>query len=304
MVPALQSGEMTLTRRTLWFSVYAAAVAASSITVLRTLVQVSRADDSASHVLLVPAISIALIYYSRRTIFAAVSSAWLGGTLVILAGLALVVIGATGWAAGSDPSFRLMVAGLVGMWIGGFLLFYGREAFRTAVFPLFFLLFTIPIPATVLDGAVEFLKVGSTETTAALFRITGTTFHREGFVFFLPKFAIEVADQCSGIRSSIALMLTALIAGHLSLNSSWRKMLLVVAVLPIAIFKNAVRIVGLSLLASYVHPGFLVGRLHREGGIVFFLMGLALLASVLALLSRSDAERGLAERRKPATTLS
>ena len=54
------------------------------------------------------------------------------------------------------------------------------------------------------------------------------------------------------------------------------------------VLKNGVRIFTLTLLASYVDPGFLYGRLHREGGVVFFLLGLLLLAPLLWVLQRSE----------------
>jgi len=56
----------------------------------------------------------------------------------------------------------------------------------------------------------------------------------------------------------------------------------------VMILKNAIRIVTLTLLASYVDPGFLYGNLHREGGVVFFLLGLALMAPVLWWLERGE----------------
>ena len=54
------------------------------------------------------------------------------------------------------------------------------------------------------------------------------------------------------------------------------------------IVKNGIRIVTLTLLAIYVDPSFLYGRLHREGGIVFFLIGLLLLLPVYLLLQDPD----------------
>ena len=149
----------------------------------------------------------------------------------------------------------------------------------------------IPIPPLMIDRATSVLKVASTETVAGLFTLTGTPYTREGFVFSLPTFTIEVADQCSGIRSSIALLITSLIAGHVSLRRWWWKVLLVLAVLPIAVFKNGLRIVTLSLLAIHSDPSFLVGRLHHEGGVVFFLLGLAMLAPVLAGLRWMERNR-------------
>jgi len=54
------------------------------------------------------------------------------------------------------------------------------------------------------------------------------------------------------------------------------------------VLKNGIRIVTLSLLAVYVDPNFLFGTLHRDGGIVFFLLGLLLLLPVLLLLQRGE----------------
>jgi len=107
-------------------------------------------------------------------------------------------------------------------------------------------------------------------------------------VFSLPMFAIEVADACSGIRSSIALLLTGLLAGHMFLRDSWAKACVVAAILPVTILKNGIRIVTLSMLAIHVDPEFLTGQLHHEGGVVFFVLGLVILAPVLAVLRKSE----------------
>jgi hypothetical protein len=70
-----------------------------------------------------------------------------------------------------------------------------ETAARAAIFPLLFLAFTIPIPEPLIAGATQVLKSGSTETVAGLFTLTGTPYHRVGFVFSLPMFAIEVAER-------------------------------------------------------------------------------------------------------------
>jgi exosortase len=156
------------------------------------------------------------------------------------------------------------------------------------MFPLAFLVFMVPMPAIAIDAATRFLKVGSTELVAGLFTLTGTPHFREGFVFTLPDLVIEIADECSGIRSSIALLLTSLLAGHTFLRSPWGRLALVLVILPIALFKNAVRIVALSLLAIHVDPSFLTGQLHHEGGILFFLMALGLLLPIFVLVRRFE----------------
>ena len=79
-----------------------------------------------------------------------------------------------------------------------------------------------------------------------------------GKVFFaLPALAIEVAEECSGIRSSLALLITGLLAGHMLLRTPWTRTALMAAIVPIAIMKNAVRIVVLTLRSTYVDRGFI-----------------------------------------------
>ena len=63
---------------------------------------------------------------------------------------------------------------------------------------------------------------------------------------------------------------------------------MVLAGIVVMIIKNGIRIVTLTLLANYVDPGFLYGNLHREGGVVFFMIGLLLLVPVLWLLQRGE----------------
>ena len=90
------------------------------------------------------------------------------------------------------------------------------------------------------------------------------------------------------ILRAIALLITTLLAGHLFLRSGWGKAALMLAALPLLVVKNGIRIVTLSLLSIYVDPSFLTGRLHQEGGIVFFLLALVILSPVLLWLQKSE----------------
>ena len=103
---------------------------------------------------------------------------------------------------------------------------------------------------------------------------------------------MEVAKECSGIRSGLALFITALLASHLFLRSWWKKLILILCFLPITMFKNGIRIVTLTLLGTYVDPRILQSDLHREGGIPFFILALLLLAPVLYFLRKSEGQSG------------
>ena len=157
---------------------------------------------------------------------------------------------------------------------------------------LLLLLLAVPLPDFLLAPAVYFLQKGSAELVAALFDLVGIPFLRQGFIFELGRFTIEIAEECSGIRSSMAVLILALLAAHFYLRSSWKQALFILCSLFIMIVKNGVRIATLTILALYVDPSFLFGKLHRDGGVVFFVLGLVLLLPVLWLLGRREGPAG------------
>jgi exosortase len=122
-----------------------------------------------------------------------------------------------------------------------------------------------------------------------LFRLSGIPFLKEGPVFHLPGMSIEVAKECSGIRSSLALFITAILAGHLFLKTDWKKFILVLSVFPITVLKNGIRIATLSSLAVYVDQRFIIDSfLHRAGGFLFYIPALVLLGIALWWLRKSE----------------
>jgi exosortase len=183
---------------------------------------------------------------------------------------------------------RLSVAAtlIVLGWIAVFILFYGTSSFKAAAFPLLFLLLMSPIPVVLAQHIVSVLQKGSAETCYALFRLMGVPVIRHGFLFSLPGVDIEVAEQCSGIHSGLSLFIVGLLADHFLLQGAWKKACFVLCILPVAIFKNAIRIVTIAWLGIHVSPGFFHGALHRQGGLPFSLLSLAMMAALLWLLRR------------------
>jgi len=224
------------------------------------------------------------MFIDRRRIFKSLSSDAAVGLALLIPGIVAVL-----WSMRTQPvSPSLCAFGLVLVWIAGFALAFGREALKAARFPLLFLFLFIPLPEALLSRVVYFLQKGSAEISALLFGLTPLPVLREGFVFRLPRFSIEVARECSGIRSSIALLVIAILVGRFFLRTWWKQVVFVLAGIVVMIVKNGIRIVTLTVLATYVDPGFLYGNLHREGGVVFFLIGLLLLAPVFWILQTGE----------------
>ena len=247
-----------------------------------------------SHIVLIPLVSIYLIYQNRKSIFLETVYSLSTGIPLLLIGALLFFLGLVLKTQLNLNDFTsIIVLSAVVFVNGAFILFYGIETFKAAIFPLLFLIFMIPIPSLLMDRFIYFLQVGSTEFTNILLIASGVPFFRDGFVFQLSGINVEVAKQCSGIRSSLALSITAILAGHLFLKTRWKTVVLVLSIIPITMFKNGIRIVTLALLGSYVDERIVTNStLHTDGGILFFIVGLALLAPILFFLRKSEKTKG------------
>jgi exosortase len=255
---------------------------------LRDLLALVWDDDAYSHIPFVLAVSAFFLVADRKRIFAAPAGPRGMPVAIAIAGAAGVALaGVNPWHWSESDQISLLVLGFVLLWSGAFGIFFGEDAMRTARFPLLFLWFAIPMPKAVLSEIIALLQRASADTVDLVFRLFHTPAARQGFEFALPGVTIRVAEECSGIRSTLALVMTAVLAGHLWLRSFGRSLLLCLTVIPIAILKNALRIAVLSWLAVYVDMRFLTGSIHhRYGGMIFFVVGLLMMWAVLALLQR------------------
>lgn len=242
--------------------------------------------DQYSQVAFMPIVSLYLILRRRKDIFADSRFSIVPGTIVIALGLTLMLAVMLGKGKLNQQDYATaMMPSLVVLTIGDFVLFFGTNTFRAARFPLLILALMIPAPSWLWHPTVGFLQQGSAMVTAFVFKLTSVPFVQDGLVFHLPRdLNIRIASECSGIRSSIALLIASLAASDIFLRKGWTKLVLNLAVLPLSLFKNGLRIVALSLLSIYVDRGFMFGDLHRKGGIVFYLIAVAVLTILLWVL--------------------
>jgi exosortase len=277
-----------VSKRWLLFGVWVAVSSLLFAKPLIALVHLSLTNDDASHLIVIPFLTAGLVFIERRAIFNHPSFSAGGGIFLFLS-----VIIAIGVRLADDimtPDLRLTgnVLAVILLWIAGFAFSFGKAAVKSAYFSLLFLFLTVPLPNFLLERIISLLQAGSAEITEVLFNLTGVPALREGLVFHLARVNIEVARECSGIRSTIALLILALPVVHYGLHALWKKLFFLACAFFMMILKNGMRIVTLTLLAMYVDPSFLFGKLHRDGGIVFFLLGLLLLLPVLILLRRGE----------------
>jgi exosortase C (VPDSG-CTERM-specific) len=258
------------------------------------------ADSSLhSYILLIPFVSGYLLYL-RRDQLPKERVADLPFGIVLLAG-GLGVFLFTHWLAfaGRAPADNyyfvlLTISFLCCLAAGGFF-FFGRDWMRAAAFPLAYLIFMVPMPDAMADVLQSASKYASAEVANLFFHLSGTPFLRAGLIFQLPDITIEVAQECSGIRSSWVLLMTSILAANLFLKTPWRRFALVAFVIPLAILRNGFRIVVIGLLCVNVGPQMIHSVIHRRGGPVFFALSLIPLLLLLWWLHKGEARARPAE---------
>ncbi len=292
MTSPFQSGENLPARRRLLIALSAAALLSATLLgpSLAGLFRLATRDERYTHVLFVPLAVAGLLFLRRRRIPPPETSPAAGATFFVLAATAYVL----SWLPASGPSplaahrLTLATVALVLGWISVFATLWGWRALRTAGFECLLLFATVPLPESWVGSFETFLQLASADATHVLLRWAALPVFREGLHFTLPGVTIEIARECSGIRSSNALLLAALVLGRLFLRSPARQILFVGFALVIAVLKNALRISTLAWLGTYVSRDYLSGDLHHRGGAVFFAIGLAALAPLVLLLQRGD----------------
>jgi exosortase len=292
MHSAALHGPQVLRWKTAWLAIYIAACVTLFLNPLRELFRLSISTDTYSHILVIPFISICMIYVEREAILQRIgSTSRFAAPLFSIGILFYALSGKFDLPISADASLALAILGFLFLIWSGFYWVFGSRAFCAGLFPLLFLLLMVPLPESVIDRFIVWLQWGSGDVTSWIFHATGTPVVRDGLFFTLPSVTIEIAKECSGIRSATALLITCLAASYLLLRLPWTRAVLLFATIPVLILKNGIRITTLTLLAIHVDHGFLDGRLHHQGGVVFFAVGLLMLLPILWWLQRIERNR-------------
>jgi len=242
-----------------------------------------------SHGFLIPFFAAFLLWDKRNELRATpITPSWAGISLVIL-GLFVLVLG----VLGADlffqrTSFVILVSGII--WT-----LLGKAMLGQVKFVLFVLVLAIPLP-TILFNQITFpLQLRASELASGLLRVVGVPVLQDGNVINLPAMPLEVAEACSGIRSLMSLFTVAVIYGYFLERQTWRRVVLALSSVPIAVAANVARIFGTGLCVQYWDPQKALGFFHEFSGWLMFLVSLSCLYLV-HLAMRTLAREG----RRPA----
>jgi exosortase len=258
---------------------------------LASTLALAASNDEYTHIVLILPVAATLILMDWHTTRQMAIRNPRGGAAFLLT--ALVAIACTRrWSVGlsSDVRLSLGMLALVLWWVGSFVLCFGIRISRALLFPLCFLFWMVPFPKILLDAVIRLLQHGSALSARLLFASAAVPVAQDGLMLSIPGLTVEVAKECSSIRSSLMLLVTTMVLAQLLLRSPWRKVLVIVLAIPLSVAKNGLRIFTLAMLGTRVDPAFLNGRLHRQGGIVFFAIALCVIFLLLWILRQTEPE--------------
>lgn len=235
-------------------------------------------DPDYSHGFFVPLFVAYVLWNQRKELLALPRSpSWFG--LVIIAGaLSILIVGVLGAELFlSRSSLVILLAGLV-------VYFLGWQHFRKALFAWAFLFLMIPIPVIIYNHIAFPLQLFASRVAGISLEFLHVPVLQEGNILQLPAMTLEVAEACSGIRSLLSLVTLAIIYGYFLESKTFRRILLVLAAIPIAIAANGLRLVVTGLLVHYWGPAEAQGFFHLFEGWVVFVVSLVMLFGVHALM--------------------
>jgi exosortase len=233
----------------------------------------------ASHGFLVFPFAAYLVWSRRTTLCRTELRPTSSGVAIVAVGLTILVLGMFGAELFlSRISLLVSLAGLI-------LSFGGRKLLAELRFPLLILLLAIPIPAIIYNQITLPLQTLAAKAAAVLLPVFAVPVLREGHVIVLPSMKLEVAQACSGIRSLMSLLTVSILYGYFLETSLWKRTVLALASVPIAVAANCLRIVGTGLCVQYWDPDKALGFFHEFSGWVIFLVSLSCLYLVHRAMS-------------------
>ncbi|MCH8292486.1 EpsI family protein [Candidatus Poribacteria bacterium] len=232
-----------------------------------------RNESYYSHGILIPLLSAFLIWRVRRQLREIPIQCDNSGLLMLVGGLLMHLLSA--WMRIHFTSGLSIVMVLFGMvW---YLL--GFKMTKALWFPLFFLVFMVPMPMDLISRTTLHLKLFAASLGSSLTNFLGTPNIQEGSIVYLPTTVVTIDAPCSGLRSLITFLAMGSLYAYLASGGktlvNLRKWSLVLLCVPIAIFANLIRVVLILIIANRYGIAIITNDfLHKSFGLLVFVIGL------------------------------
>lgn len=202
------------------------------------------------------------------------------GVAVLTLALALYVVGRSQDLLILDALSQLFTLA------AGLLLYRGWAGLRLMWFPVFFLLFTLPVPGSIVDQITAPLKAAVSTVSEHLLYWAGYPIARSGVTLMIGPYQLLVADACAGLNSIFALEAIGIFyMSVMEHTNRLRNVLLAALILPISFVSNVLRVVTLVLVTYYFGDEVGQGFVHGFAGIMLFIAATLLMVLVDSVLS-------------------
>jgi exosortase B len=231
------------------------------------------ATDEQGHGPIILAVSIWLLYGKRHELAAAASNPlpWLGWPLLAFA-LVLYAFGR------SQSIIMFEILSQILVLVSLLLVFKGQRALRVVWFPLFFMLFMVPLPEALVASVTAPLKSAVSAVASSLLYNVGYPVGRSGVVMTVGPYQLLVADACAGLNSMFTLeALGMLYMNLMRYTSAPRNIALAILLIPTAFIANIVRVMILVLVTYHFGDEAGQGFVHSFAGMVLFMVALGLM---------------------------
>ena len=237
-------------------------------------------DANYTHGFVVPLFSGFLAWRERTRLTATVPRGSLLGLALLIGGIGILILGSIG-----SENF-LMRSSLIIVLAGLVLFHFGTRVLRILFFPLAFLFFMVPLPGVVFYAVTFPLQRFAAEQAAWTLDLLGVPVLLDGNVIHLSQITLGVTEACSGIRSLISLLASAVAWAYLTLPLGLIALAFVLLAIPITIFANAARVVATGLIGQWLGVEYASGFFHEFAGLAVYSLAVAGLGGVYILARR------------------
>jgi len=212
-------------------------------------------------------------------------------------GLLLYIVGR------SQDIILFELGSLVWVLAGVVLIVHGPAALKVLWFPLFFMLFMIPLPGPIVDAMTQPMKIAVSYVAESILYSAGYPIGRSGVILHIGQYQLLVADACAGLQTLFTLEAMGLLYLNLVRRDSlYRNVTLAILIVPISFIANVLRVMVLSLITYHFGDEAGQGFMHGFAGIVLFLIALILIIGADTLVQMAPRfRRRRADRPVPET---
>lgn len=265
-------------------------VAALFFPVLRVLYSYRWDALGYTHAFFILPVSLGLAWWKRKELLGAFSET--EGRFGPVA-LVILIFGGLMYLFGWRQDYMVIATLALIPFLYGFIGFiYGRAVQRVLLFPVLYLLLLVPPPFAILDSITLPLRYISAAGVELIFCLFHYPFERQGLMYVVKGQEMMVDAACSGFRSLITMFSLGIVYVYVNKSSAIKKAVLVLAILPLSILGNILRIIIISLIGVYFGKEAAQGFLHSFSGIVIFLFIVLGFLAIEALWGRKEVKPG------------